>query len=103
MKYLVLASLFATSAMAADNSAITFCKEKHGYNGLNNSSNLMQIAACIDSERNAVIHAEEDRIWEFLKENPHYRYSGMALPAGAIRPLPKCWGMNRKYGDPLGC
>ena len=102
MKYLVLASFYATSAMAVDNSAITFCKEKHEYNGLNNS-NLMKIAACIDSERNSVAHTEEDRIWEFLKANPHYRYSGVALPAGARNPLPKCWGRNRKYGNPLGC
>ena len=102
MKYLILATFYATSAMAVDNSAITFCKEKYQYNGLNNS-NLMQIAACIDSEKNAVFKAEHDRIWEFLKENPHYRYSGMALPAGAKRPLHKCWGMNRRYGNPGGC
>jgi len=33
-----------------------------------------------------------------LKENPHYRYPGMALPNGKIKPLDVCWGYDRTYG-----
>ena len=32
-----------------------------------------------------------------LEENPHYKYPGMALPNGKIKPLDVCWGSDKTY------
>ena len=98
MKHLALVAFFATPAMAVDNTIIRDCQAKHNYNGLNETTTWGDIASCIVTEKNKVRYAEEDRIWEFLKKNPHYRYPGVALPAGAKRPLDVCWGQSRTYG-----
>lgn len=97
MKYLIVALFLTTPAFAADNSIIKMCQAKHNYNGLNETKTWSDIAACIVTEKNKIRFAEEDRIWEFLKKNPHYRYPGVALPAGQQRPLDPNWGKNRVY------
>tara|TARA_X000001382_G_scaffold20908_1_gene12705 strand:- start:123 stop:284 length:162 start_codon:yes stop_codon:yes gene_type:complete len=40
---------------------------------------------------------EVEELRQFLKENPHYRYPGMALPNGRIKPLDVCWGSDKTY------
>lgn len=98
MKYFILAVFFSTSALAVDNSSVYMCRDKHGYIGLQETKTYSAIAACIDSARNAVLQKEHDRLWNFLKKNPHYRYSGVALPAGQKKPLHSCWGKDKKDG-----
>tara|TARA_R100001591_G_scaffold6069_2_gene12464 strand:+ start:1273 stop:1422 length:150 start_codon:yes stop_codon:yes gene_type:complete len=41
---------------------------------------------------------EVEELRKFLKENPHYKYPGMALPNGKIKPLDVCWGLSKTYG-----
>ena len=40
---------------------------------------------------------EVEELRQFLKDNPHYRYPGMALPNGRIKPLDVCWGSDKTY------
>ena len=98
MKYFILAVLFSTSAMAVDNTPVYECKDKFGYIGLQETKTYSDIATCIDKARNAILEKEHDRLWNFLQKNPHYRYSGVALPAGQKKPLHPCWGKDRKNG-----
>lgn len=95
-KYLFLVLLFSTPAFA-DNSIIKQCQAKHNYNGLNETKTWSDIATCIVTEKNKIRFAEEDRLWEFVKANPHYRYPGIALPAGQQKTLDPEWGKARKY------
>lgn len=97
MKYFIIALFLASPAFATDNSIIKMCQAKHNYNGLNETKTWSDIATCIVTEKNKIRFAEEDRIWEFLKKNPHYRYPGVALPNGQKRPLDPKWGMPRVY------
>ena len=97
MKHLALIAFFATPAMAVDNTIIKDCQAKHNYNGLNETKTWSDIATCIVTEKNKIRFAEEDRLWEFMKKHPHYRYPGMALPNGAIKPLDRCWGADKTY------
>ena len=54
-------------------------------------------AACVQELRHAERKLEVERLRQFLKENPHYRYPGMALPNGKIKPLDVCWGSDKTY------
>ena len=99
MKYLALL-LLATPALA-DNTIHKTCMKKHNYQGLNNS-NFGAIAACIEKAKNEIIIKEEDRLWAFLQDNPHYRYPGVALPNGVQNPhaiadwgKPKFWSNSK--------
>ena len=71
----------------ADNSIIKDCQAKHNYNGLNETKTWSDIATCIVTAKNKIRFAEEDRLWEFVKANPQYRYPGSALPNGQFLPL----------------
>ncbi len=77
----------ATGIAKADNTIIKNCQVKHNYNGLNETKTWSDIATCIVTEKNKIRFAEEDRLWAFVKANPHYRYPGSALPNGKILPL----------------
>jgi hypothetical protein len=77
----------ATGIAKADNTIIRDCQVKHNYNGLNETKTWSNIATCIVTEKNKIRFAEEDRLWAFVKANPHYRYPGSALPNGKILPL----------------
>jgi hypothetical protein len=63
------------------------CLAKYNYKGLQEVNAWGNIATCIDKANNQIRFAEEDRIWEFVKANPHYRYSGIALPGGQQKPF----------------
>ena len=54
-------------------------------------------AACVQELQHAQRKLEVEELRQFLKENPHYRYPGMALPNGKIKPLDVCWGSDRTY------
>ena len=54
-------------------------------------------AACVQELRHAQRKLEVERLRQFLKENPHYKYPGMALPNGKIKPLDVCWGSDKTY------
>lgn len=80
MKYFLVFALLAVPAWAEpDNSIIKACQAKHNYMGLNETSTWSDIATCIVTEKNKIRFAEEDRIWEFVKQNPRYRYPGQSL------------------------
>ena len=55
-------------------------------------------AACVQELRQTQRKMEVERLRQFLKENPHYKYPGMALPNGRIKPLDVCWGSDKTYG-----
>ncbi len=63
------------------------CLAKYNYKGLQEVNAWGNIATCIDKANNQIRFTEEDRIWEFVKANPHYRYSGIALPGGQQKPF----------------
>ena len=54
-------------------------------------------AACVQELQHAQRKLEVERLREFLKANPHYKYPGMALPNGKIKPLDVCWGSDKTY------
>lgn len=87
----------ASSIAQADNSIIKQCQVKHNYNGLNETTTWSDIATCIVTEKNKIRFAEEDRLWEFVKKNPHYRYPGSALPNGQILPLESDHFSSKKW------
>ena len=75
----ILATHLMSSSAFADNSIIKACQAKHNYNGLNETKTWSDIATCIVTEKNKLRFAEEDRIWEFVKTNPRYRFPGQSL------------------------
>tara|TARA_B100000900_G_C20594402_1_gene722829 strand:+ start:1355 stop:1684 length:330 start_codon:yes stop_codon:yes gene_type:complete len=100
-KYFLASLLLAFPAFAEpDNSIVKACQAKHNYNGLNETKTWSDIATCIVSEKNKIIRAEEDRLWQFVLDNPHYRYPGIALPNGEKAPFdpnhfaPKRWSLK---------
>jgi hypothetical protein len=96
MKYFLLVLFLTTPAFAADNSIIKKCQVEYNYNGLNETKTWSDIATCIVTAKNKIRFAEEDRIWEFVKANPHYRYPGIALPAGQQK-LDPSWGLGKRW------
>jgi hypothetical protein len=83
-------------AAQTDRNAITkYCLAQH--------QSYAKVAACAEDLRAAQRQIELDELRAFLKENPQYRYAGMALPNGKIKPLDPCWGKTRKYGTEKGC
>jgi len=79
-----------------DRNAITrYCLQQH--------SNYSKAAACASDLRVAQRELDLAELRVFLKDNPQYRYPGVALPNGDIAPLHKCWGKTRKYGTEEGC
>ena len=66
-----------------------YCMEKHKH--------WTGRAAGVQELRHAERKLEVERLRQFLKENPHYRYPGMALPNGKIKPLDVCWGSDKTY------
>ena len=47
---------------------------------------LTDVAYCIDSTRNENIRIKNAKQWEFLKENPEYRFPGQSLNKCFARP-----------------
>ena len=66
-----------------------YCMEKHEH--------WTARAACVQELRHAQRKLEVEELRQFLKENPHYKYPGMALPNGKIKPLDVCWGSDKTY------
>ena len=95
MKYIALV-LLATPAFA-ENEIHRNCLAKYDYKGLQEINAWSDIATCIVTEKNKIRFKEEDRIWQFVQDNPHYRYPGVALPAGEKKPLSPYWGKGRYY------
>ena len=54
-------------------------------------------ASCVQELRHVQRKMEVERLRQFLKDNPHYKYPGMALPNGRIKPLDVCWGSDKTY------
>ena len=78
-------------AMVEDTNAITkHCMSKHDH--------WTSRSACAAELRHAKRKMEVEELRKFLKENPHYKYPGMALPNGKIKPLDVCWGLSKTYG-----
>ena len=77
--------------MVEDQNIITkYCMEKHEH--------WTGRAACVQELQHAQRKLEVERLRQFLKDNPHYKYPGMALPNGKIKPLDVCWGSAKTYG-----
>ena len=60
-------------------------------------------AACVQELQHVQRKMEVEELRQFLKENPHYRYPGMALPNGRIKPLDVCWASSKTYGTKGVC
>jgi hypothetical protein len=87
----MLEVLLAIAATQADDNAITkYCMSKFEH--------WTDRAACGQQLRQIERELEVEALRKFLKENPHYRYPGMALPNGKIKPLDVCWGSDKTYG-----
>jgi hypothetical protein len=87
----MLEVLLAIAATQADDNAITkYCMSKFEH--------WTDRASCAQQLRHIERKLEVEALREFLKENPHYRYPGMALPNGKIKPLDVCWGSAKTYG-----
>ena len=83
-------------AAEQDRNAITrYCLAQH--------TSYTLAAACASDLRAAQRQLDLEELRQFLKDNPQYRYAGMALPNGKIKPLHPCWGQTRKYGTEKGC
>ena len=86
----MLEVLLAIAATQADDNAITkYCMSKFEH--------WTDRAACGQQLRQIERELEVEALRKFLKENPHYRYPGMALPNGKIKPLDVCWGSDKTY------
>jgi len=89
MMKLILAIIFlfvgtvasAQSYTKPDNSIIFFCKDKHEYNGINNTTtkNMMLFATCISEMKGDSLRQKNAQQWEFIKANPEYRFPGQSL------------------------
>ena len=77
------------SVIEESNQFHKYCMEKHEH--------WTDRAACVQELRHAERKLEVETLRQFLKENPHYRYPGMALPNGKIKPLDVCWGSDKTY------
>ena len=66
-----------------------YCMDKHDH--------WTGRAACVQELQHAQRKMEVEDLREFLKANPHYKYPGMALPNGRIKPLDVCWGSSKTY------
>lgn len=88
---IAVALIFILTSVASwaepDNSIVKACQAKHNYNGLNETRTWSDIATCIVTAKNKIRRAEEDRLWQFVQDNPHYRYPGIALPNGEKAPF----------------
>lgn len=71
----------AANADEPDNSIIHFCADKYEYNGLHHTKtkNWMDIATCITTLKNEVRREKQLAQWEFVKNNPRYRFPGQSL------------------------
>lgn len=68
-----------------------------------NFNDWNKIASCQSDLLTVKKDLKEKELREFLRKNPHYRYPGVALPAGAQKSLHPCWGKDRKYHTDRGC
>ncbi len=82
--------LLSLAAAAPDENAITkYCMSRFEH--------WTDRASCAQQLRHIERKQEVEALRKFLKENPHYRYPGMALPNGKIKPLDVCWGSDKTY------
>jgi hypothetical protein len=65
---------------APDNSIAFYCKQEYNYQGIDKTStkDMMNFAYCIDHLKNEMRRQEQAELWEFLKENPRYRFAGQS-------------------------
>lgn len=87
--------LVEVAAQLNQNEIVKYCMAKH--------DTYSEAGGCISQLQAAQRHIKEQELREFIKANPQYRYPGMALPNGKIRPLDECWGMTRMYHKEGGC
>lgn len=78
-----------------NNEIVKYCMSKH--------DDYAKAGYCISELQAAHRHIKEVELRAFMKANPHYKYPGMALPNGKVRPLDECWGMTRMYHKEGGC
>ena len=97
MKIAVLSvclSVLCTPVLAVtpepDNSAMFFCRDKHGYTGIDSATTAdwMKFASCVNDIKSAVRRQEEREIWDFIKANPRYRVPGQSMN--------KCFGKPKE-------
>lgn len=90
----VCLSVLCTPVLAVtpepDNSAMFFCRDKHGYTGLDSTttSDWGKFAACVNDQKGQERRQREQELWEFLEENPGYRVPGQSLN--------KCYGKPKE-------
>ena len=77
------------SVIEEPNPVHRYCMDKHEH--------WTGRAACVQELQHAQCKLEVEELRQFLKDNPHYKYPGMALPNGRIKPLDVCWGSDRTY------
>ena len=72
---------FPQSYFKPDNSIIFLCRDKHEYNGIDNttSKNMMLFASCISEMKSDSLRQKNAEQWEFIKDNPEYRFPGQSL------------------------
>lgn len=91
----MIEALVELAAELNKNEIVKYCMSKHDDYG--------KAGQCITQLDAAQRHIEEERLWQYMQEHPQYRYSGMALPNNAVRPLDECWGKTRLYHEEGGC
>ena len=87
--------LVEVAAQLNNNEIVKYCMSKNDDYG--------KAGYCISQLQAAQRHIKEEELRAFMKAHPQYRYPGMALPNGKVRPLDECWGMNRMYHKEGGC
>ena len=87
--------LVEVAAQLNNNEIVKYCMSKNDDYG--------KAGYCISQLQAAQRHIKEEELRAYMKANPQYRYPGMALPNGMVRPLDECWGMTRLYHKEGGC
>ena len=84
----MLELLIEMVAQDRSNEITKYCMSKHHHE-------ISASAKCASDLRAQQRKLDNAEYQKHLDDNPHYRYPGMALPNGAIRPLDPCWGQPR--------
>ena len=87
--------LVEVAAQLNNNEIVKYCMSKNDDYG--------KAGYCISQLQAAQRHIKEVELRAYIKANPQYKYPGMALPNGKVRPLDECWGKTRMYHKEGGC